>query len=103
MIWALIITSVVYWLAVAADVVTTRRAITEGRGVEGNERYVGPDGSVLYGRNLVDSLVTWGVGAATAIVVPLPFAVVGLVWIAVRAGFRLARAVSNHNLGRTAR
>lgn len=100
MIIALIITTTLYWAAVAADILTTRAAIARGAGREGNPRYVAPDGRVLYAKGLRDSLVTWGVGAAATLIVPFPYGVVGLVWIAVRGAFRLKVAIHNHRLGR---
>lgn len=98
--WILLTTTVLYWAVVAADVTTTRRALSRGAGRESNGRFVDDEGRVEYEKNLVFSLVTWSLGGVVALLAPYPFGLIGIGWIVVRGSFRLAAAIHNHRLGR---
>lgn len=100
MIWVFPIVSVVYWTAVACDIATTIGALARRAGVESNLDFVGPDGRVQYRKNVIRSLVIWGIGAGLAIALPDPLGLIGSIVIAMRAGARFANAFHNHHLGR---
>lgn len=98
-----IIISAFYWMAVVADIVTTKGAIARNAGRESNRDFLDDRGRVRYGKNVLMSAATWGAGALAFFVVQAPVGpVVGLVWIAIRGAFRLKAAVHNHRLGRYA-